>query len=184
MNTSSSRTALLAAVILAAGLFFSAYTLGKSWVRGRAADEQIRVVGSARKSILSDFIIWNATVTQNATTAAAAYAPLKANVEKVRVYLVQKGLPQNEITLEAINVKTLYESLKDGQQYSYGENDSSGVYRKVVSYQLSQNIQVRSSRVDLVDRVSRDSTDLISRGVPFSSSAPMYLYTKLSDLKV
>jgi hypothetical protein len=183
---STLRAVFIAACVLALGLFFSAYTLGKSWVRGRASDEQIRVVGSARKSIRSDFIIWSGAVTQNAPTAAAAYAPLQANMEKVRAYLRRKGVSEKEITLDAINAKTLYENLKGDQQYSGYEEGStnSGIYRKVVAYQLSQNIEVRSSNVDLVDKVSRGSTELISQGVPFSSSAPMYLYTKLSDLKV
>jgi hypothetical protein len=186
MTSSTLRAVWIAACIFAIGLFASAYTLGQSWVRGRAGDEQIRVVGSARKSIRSDFIIWNAGVTQNAATAATAYAPLKANVEKVRAYLLQKGVAANEVTLDAINIKTLYENVKGQPQYSaYEEGDSnSGIYRKVVAYQLSQNIEVRSSNVDLVDKVSRGSTELISRGIPFVSAPPMYLYTKLSDLKV
>lgn len=180
----SSHSSLLVALILAVGLILSAWTLGRSWVRGRASDEQIRVVGSARKSIRSDFIIWSGGVSQNATSAAAAYAPLKINMEKVHAYLIQKGVAQNEITLDAINVKTLYENVKGAQQYSDEGDANSGVYRKVVSYQLSQSIEVRSSKVDLIDQISRGSTELISRGVPFSSSAPMYLYTKMSDLKV
>lgn len=182
MNTSP-RTSLLVAVILSVGLFLSAWILGKSWVRGRVTEEQIRVVGSARKSIRSDYIIWSAGITQNAVTASAAYAPLKVNVEKVRAYLIEKGVPQNEITLDAINIKTLYENIKDAPQYGE-DDDSSGIYRKVVSYQLSQNIEVRSSNVDLLDKISRGSTELISRGIPFTSFAPMYLYTKMSDLKV
>ena len=94
-------------------------------------------------------------------------------------------MPKNEITVEAINVKTLYENIKSQSEYSgYESDESSGVFRKVVSYQLSQTIEVRSDNVDLIDTISRGSTELISRGIPFSSSAPMYLYTKLSDLKV
>lgn len=168
-------------LILAFGLFLSAWILGKSWVRGRSGDEQIRVVGSARKSIRSDYIIWSSTVTQNAVAAATAYAPLKLNVGKVKAYLLAKGIPEKEITLSAINVKTLYEATPN---VGYGEDDNSGVYRKVISYQLSQQIEVRSDKVDLVDGVSRASTELISRGIPFSSAHAMYLYTKLSDLKV
>jgi hypothetical protein len=54
----------------------------------------------------------------------------------------------------------------------------------VVGYELSQNIEVRSHNVDLVDNLSRQSTELISQGVSFESQAPMYLYTKMSELKI
>ena len=54
----------------------------------------------------------------------------------------------------------------------------------MVGYQLSQDIEVRSASVDQVDAISRQSTELISQGIPFESQKPMYLYTKLSDLKV
>ena len=64
------------------------------------------------------------------------------------------------------------------------EDDTGKLYRPVVGYQLSQDVEVRSSSVDRVDAVSRQSTELISQGIPFESQKPMYLYTKLSDLKV
>ena len=35
-----------------------------------------------------------------------------------------------------------------------------------------------------MDGLSRQSTELISQGIPFKSDTPLYLYTKLSELKV
>ncbi len=43
---------------------------------------------------------------------------------------------------------------------------------------------MRSTKLDLLDDLSRKSSELLARGVPFESETPLYLYTKLSDLKV
>jgi uncharacterized protein len=43
---------------------------------------------------------------------------------------------------------------------------------------------VRSTDVARVERISREVTQLLERGVPISSSAPAYFYTKLGELKI
>ena len=41
-----------------------------------------------------------------------------------------------------------------------------------------------SGEIEKVERVSRESTELIDRGVYIHSEAPLYIYTKLAELKV
>ena len=45
-------------------------------------------------------------------------------------------------------------------------------YRQVMGYELSQSIRVRSEKVDLVDKLSRQVTELVGGGVDFESSPP------------
>ncbi|MBT8293930.1 MAG: SIMPL domain-containing protein, partial [Eudoraea sp.] len=51
-------------------------------------------------------------------------------------------------------------------------------------YELSQSVQIESNDVALVEKVSREITELLDKGVQFNSSPPRYYYTKLSDLKI
>jgi len=184
MFRNRSLSALLPVLLLSVAIVLSALTIARAFVKTRSSDDGIRVIGSARKPIRSDFIIWKGRVTQTAPTVTVAYAQLKTNIGKVENYLRSKGVPQTEIIPNAVNIKTLYAKVA-GETYSPSDDDSSaGFYRPIQGYQLSQEIEVRSSNVPLVDGISRQSTELISSGVPFSSAAPMYLYTKLSDLKV
>lgn len=183
METSKSRGFLPLAVAAIAGLSFviGASALGKSLVRSRSGEDIVRVVGSARRPIRSDFIIWRGKVSRTAPQIAVAYKQLEGDMGKVEAYLRDKGIEQKEIFRQAISTETLYQRSVDanGQEI----NDSSTL-RPVAGYRLGQEIEVRSSKLELLDDLSRKSSELLSRGVPFESQAPLYLFTKLSDLKV
>ena len=172
----------LGALFMALALVLSAWILSRSWVRVRSSDEIVSVTGSARRSIKSDFIIWNGTLSRTAKTPSAAYTALQSDVTKTRAYLVKRGVSAKEIVPLAVNVKTLYVPRPPVPQGYSG--DDSDTIRPVAGYALSQSIEVRSSNVALVDTISRESTQLLEQGLSFSSQSPMYLYTKLSDLKV
>ena len=45
-------------------------------------------------------------------------------------------------------------------------------------------ISVRSTDIPRIERVSREVTQLLEQGIPISSDAPLYYYTKLADVKI
>lgn len=55
---------------------------------------------------------------------------------------------------------------------------------KIEGYTLTQNVEIKSNDVDLITKISRESTELINQGVQFESYPPQYYYTKIADLKV
>jgi uncharacterized protein len=173
-----SHFALAAAAVIALGLVVCSIVLSHAIVRARSGNEIIRVIGSARKPIRSDLVIWDCSVTRVSTDASAAFTQLGADVDKVKAYLAKSGVPKSQIVPLSVCTKTLYEQAK-GDGY-----DAGNTYRKVVGYELSQEIEVQSSDVDLIDRVSRQSSEIIGQGIPFESGEPMYIYTKLGQLKV
>ena len=107
-----------------------------------------------------------------------AYGPLEANVAKVKDYLIAKGVPASEILPDAVSEEPVYEQVKNLKTGQYVATT------QITGYTLTQTMEVKSHSVDLVDGLSRQSTELISQGVPFKSETPLYLYTKLSELKV
>lgn len=135
--------------------------------------EQISVTGSATKEIRSDFIIWSGTFSRRDAGLKTAYEALKADLEKVRQYLLAKGVDNKEIIISPVTTTTLYKKNEKG----YDTNDIEG-------YMVSQNIEIRSNDVDKVTQVSRESTELIDQGIGFVSFAPEYFYTKLDELKI
>lgn len=54
----------------------------------------------------------------------------------------------------------------------------------VLAYITEQKVQVKSSDIPAVEKVSREATELIERDILIRSSEPLYIYTKLSDLKI
>lgn len=183
MEKTTSRGTLWIGVAAIIGLSWivGAGALGKSLVRSRSGDDIVRVVGSARRPIQSDFIIWRGKVTRTAPQMALAYSQLESDMGKVEAYLRAKGIEQKEIFRQAISTATLYQRSLD---VNGNEINDASTLRPVAGYQLGQEIEVRSSKLELLDDLSRKSSELISRGVPFESQAPLYLFTKLSDLKV
>ena len=173
--------------IVAIGLIVCSVVVSRSVVRAKTGDETIRVIGSARKPIKSDLAIWRGRVTRSGPTVTEAYAGLQKDVARVNAYLVKNGVPGNEINPLGITRRTLYAPIKQqGAPMYEGGSDygSQGTARRVTGYELSQQIEVRSSRVDLIEQIARKSTEIIGSGIAFESQEPMYLSTKLSELKV
>lgn len=169
---------LAAAALLAIALIICTLMYARTMVRVKSKDELIHVNGSARKPIRSDFIIWNGSLSQSAATIAEAYGPLQTSMGKVKAYLIAKGIPAEEVLPDAVSEEPVYEQTKDLKTGQYVATTH------IIGYTLTQKIEVKSRSVDLVDGLSRQSTELISRGIPFKSETPLYLYTKLSELKV
>ena len=183
MNETRPKQIIAATAIAAVALVICTLIAAGSMIRVRSGHEIIQVTGSAQRPIRSDFIIWKGRITAEAATSGEAYTSLQASVSKANTYLNAQGISAAEITTAAVATKTLY-AKTPGDQSGAPDDSGSGVYRKIEGYELSEEIEVRSPSVDLVDSVSRRSTELISRGVPFESEQPEFLYTKLSDLKI
>jgi hypothetical protein len=167
--------------VAAVALIICTVLVTRAFIEVKGTETMIRVTGSARKAIKSDFIIWNGRVSARAESVNDAYAGVKAGIERARAYLVANGVPKEEVFALPITTRTLYAPLPR-EQSDYMEGGT--VYRKIEAYELSQALEVRSTKVDLVDKLSRQVTEIISGGFIFESDAPQYWYTKLGELKV
>jgi len=135
--------------------------------------EQINVTGSATKEIRSDYVVWMGEFARRETNLKAAYKNLSDDLDKVRVYLASKDVDAKDIVISQVATETIYRKNEKGND----TNDIEG-------YRLSQSVTIRSNDVDNITRVSRQSTELIDKGVEFTSFAPDYFYTKLDELKI
>jgi uncharacterized protein len=173
MNDERFGSNFFAAAVLAAGLVLAAIIFGYAFVQARQGDQTITVTGSARKRIKSDLVIWKAGVSYQSAILADAYRSLSENVPRVKAYLVGKGIPENQITISSISSQTLHARDSDGQDTG-----------QITGYSLRQELEVRSTDVDLISRVAREATELINQGILLESSAPEYHYTKLGEEKI
>jgi hypothetical protein len=173
--------AIAGRIALGVGLIGATYIAASAWerVKTRPRDRTIEVTGSARKRIVSDLIEWTGAIeTQHPTDRTAAYRTLRAHVEATRAYLVAQGIKEDEIFPSSVDVAPIYETEVDG-------NGADRVEKQVFKgYRTRQAISVRSNDVKRVERVSREVTQLLEQGVPVTSSAPRYFYTKLGELKI
>ena len=161
-------------------LVLATYIASSTWerVRVRPVVRTIQVTGSAKKRIVSDFIEWTATVEASADGRTEAYRVLHDNAKRTEEFLIKHGVPKDHIWLSSASVDPSYET----EYHGTGENR---IEKQVLKgYDALQEIKVRSSDVALVEKMSREVTELLEQGVTVSSDAPEYFYTKLGDVKI
>jgi hypothetical protein len=138
----------------------------------------IDVRGSAKKRIASDLAEWSASVTTNKKDRVEAYTALKKDVEVLSAFLEQAGFSREKVRVSAATV----------DQLSHEEATETGnrVTRKTVfdGWRASQTVSVVSDDVQRVERVSREATQLLEKGLDISSASPTYLFTKVGELKI
>ncbi len=49
---------------------------------------------------------------------------------------------------------------------------------------MAQSIVIESMEVEKIEKLSREITELLNKGIQFYSDAPRYYFTKLADLKI
>lgn len=162
-------------IIIAAAIIITAGILGHAWKRTHLRTETISVTGMASQDFISDLIVWNGYFSADATTTKEAYAQIKKDGEVIKEFLLKKGLNDSDIVFSSVNINSNYE-------YVYDKDGNSS--RKFKGYTLSQNVTIESKKVDKVETVSREASELIDLGVNLISYSPQYYYTKLSELKI
>lgn len=161
-------------------LVLATYIASSTWerVRVRPHVRTIQVTGSAKKRIVSDFIEWTATVEATADGRTEAYRILHDNATRTEAFLVEHGVPKDQIWLSSASVDPSYET-----EY-HGTGDNRVERQTLKGYDAVQEIKVRSNDVALIEKMSREVTQLLEQGVTVSSDAPEYFFTKLGDVKI
>jgi len=161
------------AALLALGLVIAAWTLSSPAMEFVNSRSTITVTGSAKKTIRADLAVWRGSFNAQSPRIEDAYAELEASARRVRAYLVGKGFADSALVFSQVMTQTLYGRSANGMETG-----------TVEGYRLVQTVEVRSSDVDRIGTLARQSTELIRQGVRFESNPPEYLVTGLADLKV
>lgn len=163
-------------VIIGLAFIIGLFVVGKAYESTSKALETIKVTGSAEKDFVSDLIVWKGFYSRKSMDLKSAYAQLKEDENTVRTYLAGKGIQNNEIVFSSVNINKEFDYKTDQNGRSIGQEFS--------GYNLTQTVTIQSSNVDKIDQISREATELIQQGIEFTSSAPLFYYTKLTQIKM
>ncbi|MFZ5969753.1 MAG: SIMPL domain-containing protein [Bacillota bacterium] len=166
-------TWIIVSFILSMALIVSSIIVTNGIIKVRGANHTLTVKGSAKKQITSDFVVWTGSFGAQSSDLSEAYKTLKESSEKVKKYLTDKGVREENIIFSSINTNTMNRILPNGTYTN-----------EIESYRLYQNVEIRSNDIEKITDISRKATDLINEGVEFQSYSPQYFYTKLADLKI
>src|SRR5690606_11651526 len=104
-----------------------------------------------------------------------AYTALKKDADVIKAYLRDKGIHEDEV---------IFSSVVSDKQFRYVYDQNGRLNSEVFQgYALRQSIRIESGRIDEVERISRESTELLPAGIEFSPEAPQYYYTRLTVQK-
>jgi len=168
-------TGIIISIIAMLGLILVAFVLGKAYKYKFEVSNSINVTGNAKQNFESDIVKWTATYNRKSMDLSAASEQLKQDRELVRNFLLQKGIKDNEILFNAVNIN---------REFSYHTDAQGNSSNTFAGYSLTQSVSIESTDLDKVDNVSREISTLISQGIELSSNAPNYYYSKLEDLKL
>ncbi|MEO8721624.1 MAG: SIMPL domain-containing protein [Ginsengibacter sp.] len=166
----------LTAIIIGLAFIIGVFIIGNAYKSRSKAMETISVTGSAEKDFVSDLIVWKGSYSRKSMDLKSAYAQLKSDENTIRTYLSGKGIQNNEMVFSSVNINKEFNFRTDENGRSLGQEFS--------GYNLTQNVRVESSAVDKIDQISREATELIEKGIEFNSSAPLFYYTKLTEVKM
>ncbi|MBA4140113.1 MAG: SIMPL domain-containing protein [Segetibacter sp.] len=167
---------LIAAVIAGLALIISFWIVSSAIKYRSKSAETIVVTGLAEKDFASDLIVWNGSYSRKSLDLKGAYSSLKQDENMIRQYLRGKGISPDEMVFNSVIINKEFNTRTDENGRQVGQEFS--------GYNLSQVVKVESKDVNKVERISREVTELIERGIEFNSSPPLYYYSKLADIKI
>lgn len=165
-------TAIIFSVAFIVGIWIAGIYLNKA--KGQV--KTVSVVGLAERDFDSDLIVWDISYNTLNMNIKEGYATLKDMTKIVKDYLVKQGVAESEMDFKAV---TNYKET----EYQY-DNQAGRSYSIFKGYRLTQRVRIESNDVEKVEKIQRQISELLDRGINIDDNDVSYYYTKLGDLKV
>lgn len=166
----------LTAAIIGLAFIIGLFIIARAYKYRSISQDTIVVTGSAEKDFVSDLIVWSGSYSRKSMDLKSAYAQLKDDEKIIRDYFHSKGVADTSMVFSSVNIIKEFNYKTDENGRALGQTFS--------GYNLTQTVRVESGDVDKIAGISRQATELIQQGIEFNSSAPLYYYTKLTDIKM
>jgi len=166
----------ITAIIFALSIIISSFILGNAFRNRNKINGAISVTGLGKADFVSDLIVWEGRFEKENYNLKQAYSDLEIDKNIISKYLEEKGIQSVNIVFNAVqtrrNVKTNYSSAGNymGEEFT--------------GYTLEQSLQIDSKEVEKIEKISREITELLNKGIRFYSDQPRYYFTQLEDLKI
>jgi len=166
----------LTAIIFGLAIVIAAYILGNAVINRNDTEGNVDVTGLGKADFTSDLIVWEGSFSRENLNLQQAYSDLEQDKKIISDYLSTKGITADELVFNAVNSRK-----NTRTKYS---NEGQYIGEDFLGYVLTQSLQIDSNDVEKVEKISREITELLNKGIQFYSQPPRYYYTKLADLKI
>jgi len=144
----------------------------------------IKVVGSAKKRIVSDLIEWSALLEARAPDRTTAYKLMREQRAKAVALIASQGVKPSEIQPQSTTFEEEFTVESEFKMLPGAKEPIKLDKRIPKGFVTRELITVHSADIGAVEKASREITSLLEQGVSVTSNAPSYFYTKLGELKV
>jgi hypothetical protein len=167
---------LIAAAIIGLSFIIAIWIAGAAFKYRAKSAETITVTGLAEKDFTSDQIVWRGTFNRSGGDLRTPYADLKNDEAEIRRYLNRSGIPDTSIVFSSVDVQRNYSSRYDENGRVMGST--------FTGYNLVETVTVDSRNIAVVEKLSREITGLLEKGIELNSTPPSYYYSGLNELKI
>ncbi|PKV48194.1 hypothetical protein ATE84_0186 [Aquimarina sp. MAR_2010_214] len=166
----------ISSVVFSLAIVISSIVLGNAYMNRNKPERTIAVTGHGTTNFTSDLIVWEGEFTKTNVDLQQAFKGLKEDKKIVTGYLNANGIDVKTVVFDAVTTDRMTKP-----DYS---NTGNYLGESFTGYQLSQTITISSNEIEKVEKISREITELLNKGVQFYSKKPRYYYTKLAELKI
>ncbi|MEX0722822.1 MAG: SIMPL domain-containing protein [Gracilimonas sp.] len=175
MNTQNNRGLIIIGASIFLGLVAFGFILGNAAITFKEYERTVTVKGLAEEEHLADIVIWPIQFTEASNQLTEIYDNLESSGEKVRTFLTDRGISEDEIS-----VSTPLVTDKSAQRWG-GQNDAQ--FRFVAD----QTVTIYSENVEQVREVMSQLADLGKQGITLSGDEyqvkPEYIFNSLNEIK-
>ena len=159
-------------VIMGTSLILSSMIWSSSYYN-KDTSNSLSVTGSASKQVVSDSAKFSGSFSRivKISKLKDGYFQIAQDLVLVKNFLKDQGIEDDSVTISTVS---MYEN------YKYDNNS----VQTEKEYTISQNVEISSSDVNKITLLAQKTSDLINKGVIFSTNQVEYYYTKLPDLRV
>lgn len=151
---------VISAVLLVFSLvfFFSAQNFSKQ-------GSYVEVKGLSEKIVKADVAIWSLNFDVKSNNIDSLYADIEKNTLAIRSFMTEKGFEASEINVAPVNI--------------YQDTYKDSLFRYNAYIQLS----VYTKKVDLVRSASKESLDLVKKGVTLNQNSIEFQFSDINSIK-
>ena len=175
MAENSKASALVLGVFIFLGFATLGYLLGNAAIKFKEYERTVTVKGLSEREYEADIVIWPIEFTEASNNLGELYGSIERSTEKIRVFLEEAGISQEEITFSIPSITD-----KSAQQYG---NQAKAEFR----YTAMQTVTAYSKNIKSVRSVMGTLSELGKQGIVFSGgnyqSTTEYLFTRLNEAK-
>ena len=175
MTENSKVSAVVLGVFIFLGLATLGYLLGNAAIKFKEYERTVTVKGLSEREYEADIVIWPIQFTEASNNLGELYGAIERSTEKIRVFLEEHGISQEEITFSIPSITD-----KSAQQYG---NQAKAEFR----YTAMQTVTAYSKNIKSVRSVMGTLSELGKQGIVFSGgnyqSTTEYLFTRLNEAK-